>query len=180
MTDTTIVDRLYLEYQDIVDNLGTVELSLRNSAEETFRKSLLLAAASHFEREIQDHIMMVVRKYSSGDMIVEFVRNKAIKRQYHTYFTWNRRNANDFFGMFGEGYKSYMIDQVQADQTYERSIRAFLELGNERNRLVHQDFGNFPLEKTSEEIFDLYKRARLFVDSIGTSFDEYLQSFSKP
>ena len=177
--EETVVDRLYQEYQDIVDSLGPVELSLRNSAEETFRKALLLAAASYFEREIQDHIMMLVRKHSSGDEIVEFVRNKAVERQFHTYFQWDGRNANKFFAMFGEGYKSYMTGRARDSQSYGHSIQAFLELGSERNRLVHQDFGNFPLEKTSKEIFDLYREARVFVDSVGTSFDEYLESISE-
>ena len=174
----TVVDRLYREYESIVDFIGPVELSLRNSTEETFRKALLLAAASYFEREIQDHIMVLAGKHSSSKLIVEFVRNKAIKRQFHTYFQWDGRNANVFFSMFGEGYKSFMSGRARADHSYGESIRAFLELGNERNRLVHQDFGNFPLEKTSREIFELYKEARLFVDSVGASFDEYVQSIS--
>ncbi len=177
--EITVVDRLYQEYQDIVENLGLVEMSLRNSAEETFRKALLLAAASYFEREIQDHIMVLVERHSNSEMIVAFVRNKAVKRQFHTYFQWDRRNANQFFGMFGESYKSYMTGRAEADQAYGQSIRAFLELGDERNRLVHQDFGNFPLEKTSEEVFQLYREARVFVDSIGSSFEDYLESIAE-
>ncbi len=175
----TVVDRLYREFQDIIDSLGHIEISLRVSAEETFRKALLLAAASYFEREIQNHMMSMVRNHSDGDVVIEFVRNKAIKRQFHTYFQWDSRNANTFFGLFGESYKAYMIARVSADPAYAQAIRAFLDLGNARNTLVHQDFGAFTLEKTSEEIFYLYKEAYLFVSSIETSFDEYLQSSSE-
>lgn len=42
----------------------------------------------------------------------------------------------------------------------------FLELGGERNRLVHEDFGAFTLEKTTEEIHALYCRTLHFVEAI--------------
>ncbi len=118
--------------------------------------------------------MKLVRKHSNGEVVVEFVRNKAIERQFHSYFSWGARNANQFFRLFGEGYKSYMAQRVKADQSYDQAVRAFLEIGDARNRLVHQDFGNFTLEKTSEEIFALYEEASRFVRSIESSFDEYL------
>lgn len=179
MMGPTVVDRLYREFQDIVDSLEEMEVSLRVSAEETFRKALLLTAASYFERQVTGHIMRLVRQHSSEE-IVEFVRNKAVERQYHTYFQWDRHSANSFFGLFGEGYKSHMTGRVEADDAYRQAIRAFLELGNERNRLVHQDFGAFRLEKTSTEIFELYETARPFVDSLEASFDEYRKSTSPP
>ena len=173
----TVVDRLYHEFQDIVSSLDQTEVSLKVAAEEILQKSLLVAAASHFEQEVKKHIRTLVRKHGgANELIMEFVNNKAIERQFHTYFSWNSRNANSFFGLFGGGFRKHMSDRVNADQSYGEAIRAFLELERERNRLVHEDFGNFPLEKTSEEIFDLYKKASLFVNSIETSFDEYLQS----
>ena len=174
--EPTVVDRLYCDFQDIVDHLDQAEVSLQVTAQEAFRKYLLVTAASYFEREIKDQIIRIVEKSSSGDeTIVAFVRNKAIERQYHTYFQWERRNANSFFGLFGERFKSYMSNRVQADHAYEKAVQAFLELGRERDRLVHQDFGTFPLEKTSEEIFGLYREACLFVNSLETSFEECAQ-----
>ena len=176
-TGPTVVDRLYNEFQDIIANLDQAEVSLRVTAEEILQKSLLVAAASHFERDVKSHVMGLIEKYSdSNELILEFVRNKAIERQFHTFFQWDGRNANSFFGLFGEGFKSYMAGRVNADQSYDEGIKAFLELERERNRLVHQDFGNFSLEKTSEEIFALYQSACLFVNSLEASFDEYLRS----
>ena len=175
--ETTIVDHLYRDFKDIVANLGQAEVSLQVTAEEAFRKNLLVTAASYFEREIKSHLIREVEKSSSrNEAIVAFVRNRAIERQYHTYFQWDRRNANSFFGLFGERFKSYMSDRVHADHAYEKAVQAFLELGRERDRLVHQDFGTFPLEKTSEEIFGLYKQACPFVNSLERSFEEYAQS----
>ena len=120
--------------------------------------------------------MKLVEKYCGCEVVMEFVRNKAVERQFHTYFQWNERNTNSFFGLFGEGFKSYMIRRVKEDEDYEQAMRAFLELGNDRNRLIHQNFGTFTLEKTSEEIFAHYKKAYLFVNSLEPSFDDYLQS----
>jgi hypothetical protein len=48
-----------------------------------------------------------------------------------------------------------------------------MELGAERNRLVHTDFGSFSLEKTSEEIYDLYKKALKFVESFPTLLHDF-------
>ncbi len=176
----TVVDRLYSEFQDIMETISQAELSLKVTAEQILQKSLLVAAASHFESEVKRHLMSMVRNQSGGnELVLEFVRNKAVERQFHTYFDWKHgRNANQFFGLFGGGFRSYMIERVRADHEYNESIRAFLELEGERNRLVHEDFGNFTLEKTSAEIFDLYQKACLFVDSLQTSFNEYLHSNS--
>ena len=63
----------------------------------------------------------------------------------------------------------------------ERSIKAFMDLGQERNRLVHQDYGTFYMEKTSEEIFDMYREALKFVLSVKDFLDDFteLQNSSK-
>ena len=42
-----------------------------------------------------------------------------------------------------------MKARVKAEAQLDESIRAFLEIGRERNRLVHQNYGMFTLEKTA-------------------------------
>jgi len=105
-------------------------------------------------------------------LLREFVRNKAIARQYHTLFQWNAKNANSFFGLFGDDFKVRMKQRVAADTDLDEAIRAFLELGEQRNRLVHQDYATFSLEKTSEEIFELYRTASRFVEELPELFGE--------
>jgi len=39
-------------------------------------------------------------------------------------------------------------------------------LGSERNRLIHQDLGQYSLEMTTREIYQKYAEARLFVESL--------------
>ena len=50
-----------------------------------------------------------------------------------------------------------MKSMVSGDEKLDSSIKAFIELGRERNRLVHQNFGTYSIEKTSKEIYELYE-----------------------
>jgi aspartyl-tRNA synthetase len=168
IVEQTIVDQLYAEFQNLVSYLNEQsEISFRVLADANFRKALLLAAASYFERRVCDEILSFVKETSSNnEPVVELVKNKAISRQYHTFFNWESPNANTFFSMFGESFKTFMADEVKNNGNLAEAIRAFIEIGRERNRLVHQDFGTFSLEKTTEEIYQLYRTALPFVQSI--------------
>lgn len=162
----TVVDRLHAEFSDlltVLDRMG--EVSLRSVADDSFRKALLMAAASHFELRMKDIVLDFVSEVTSESHVLTWlVRNKAVSRQYHTWFNWESKNANSFFGLFGTNFQKCMKDMVGNDNDLESSIRAFMEVGRERNRLVHQDFGVFTLEKTSEEIYQLYAKAMKFIE----------------
>lgn len=166
----TIVDRLHSEFLALVALLQSAEPSLLNTAEDTFRKVLLLSAASLFERLVTDSIIEFVSEASAGNECVrEFVRRKGLARQYHTLFdweNWEKGNANKFFALFGESFKQTMVGRLKTDPELSDSIRTFLELGNDRNRLTHQDLGQFVLEKTTTEIFDKYQSAARFVEAL--------------
>jgi hypothetical protein len=56
--------------------------------------------------------------------------------------------------------------KTKASEELTESIKAFLELGNERNRMVHQDFASFPLDKTLDEIYHLYQKGLFFVENL--------------
>lgn len=163
--EQTAVDRLYQEASEIVQLFQrSGETSLQNSASDNLRKSLLLAAASHFEHRICTLVVDFVRERSSGSLLVEaFVRNKAISRQYHTMFDWEKKGANKFFGLFGNEFRTAMVEKMK-DEEFAESVKAFMEIGSERNRLVHLDYATFPLEKTLDEIFALYESALAFID----------------
>jgi hypothetical protein len=171
----TVVDRLHEDFAGLLAVLdGAGEVSLRTVADENFRKSLLLAAASYFERRMTESVLTFVEEATNRNgLIAALVRNKAVSRQYHTWFEWKGSNANSFFGLFGNGFRDFMKARIRRDGELNDSVRAFLELGRERNRLVHQDFGAVPLEKTTEEIHALYRRAMLFVETVPTALREF-------
>lgn len=173
--ENTVIDRLHTEFSELIQFLSDEnQITLQNLADEHLRKTLLLACASYFERCLTDSILEFTVEVTSEQHVIKWlVEGKTVRRQYHSWFNWDSRNANHFFAMFGSNFKAYMQAQVSDDRGLEESIRAFLEIGRERNRLVHNDFGNSPLEKTSREIYDLYRSAKLFVNSFPKFLKEY-------
>ena len=164
----TVVDKLYGEYQAMVQMMDRYNaISFRNTLNDNFRKTLLLCAASHFEFRVTSDVVLFCEEASNGNSLIpSLVRNKAVSRQYHTWFDWDARNANAFYKIFGEDFKSHMSALMDNDPNLARSVTDFLEIGRERNRLVHQDYGSFFLEKLAEEIFALYASALFFVEFI--------------
>lgn len=162
----TAIDRMYSEAKAVLDSLEKQsEWSLRNAAADHFRKSLLLAAASYFEDRLCDVVLRFVREKTNGSALVEnFVRNKAVSRQYHSWFDWETTNANKFFSLFGADFRAAMKLKLNGSPDIQAAIAAFMELGSERNNLAHQNYATFPMEKTIDEVFALYERAKPFID----------------
>ena len=173
----TIVDGLHTEFSAILAFLEEKnEVSWRSVVDNNFRKVVLMAAASHFEQSMTNAVLNFVKHVTAENHpLTWLVNNKAISRQYHTWFDWQASNANQFFGLFGDAFKKSMQEKIRNDDNLDSSIKAFIEIGRERNRLVHQDFGNFPLEKTYEEIYRLYSEATLFVEQ----FPDALRKFTE-
>lgn len=168
----TAIDRLYEESKDAMSVLeASNSVSARISAEDSFRKGLLLAAASYFEHETCRCVLSLVEDHSAtSPLVAEFVRNKAVARQYHSWFKWDAQNANQFFGLFGSDFGRLMKKRVAESPELERAIRAFLELGHERNKLVHNDFATFQFEKTLDEVYGLYREALEFFNALPSAF----------
>lgn len=167
--ETTIIDQQYENGSLLVEFLKEQhQLTFYTEAENNFRKTILLSAASFFEKEISDTIINFAKSHTNdNDLIVSFIKQKAVSRQYHTYFDWEKAtNANKFFGMFGEDFKSRMTQQVKEDGNLNDSIRSFLEIGQERNKMVHQNFAEIVIDKTADEIYKLYQSSLLFINTI--------------
>ena len=65
-----------------------------------------------------------------------------------------------------------MINKIKESDSLRSSVQAFLEVGNERNKLVHQDYATFHLEKTLDEIYHLYQDACRFVEYFPNALRE--------
>lgn len=164
----TIIDAIYKRNQEILGFLDSnKEITFRSDFGLQSTKNLVLSIASFFEALISELILRFAECASlRNEVLCSFVKRKAIVRQYHTFFAWDGNNANAFFSLFGEEFKKRCQGKVQRDSTLEESIKAFLELGNIRNELVHRNFAEYQLAKTSEEYYALYKKALLFIDFI--------------
>ena len=71
------------------------------------------------------------------------------------------------------GFKRRMRQLAKEDEQLAGGIEAFLTIGTERNRMVHTDFASYPLDKTADEVMDLYRRAVVFVEELPVLLQTY-------
>lgn len=159
------IDKLVDDYHDLIDFLlKNNQLSESVEIKDHYRKILLLSCASFYEMKITGILKTFVKKYSLDDKVCEFLSNKAINRQYHTFFDWKQtKNINQFLGLFGETFKNKIAQTIKDDEILSDNISAFLLIGSERNLIVHENFLEYRLEKTFEEIVGLHKKAINFI-----------------
>jgi len=163
----TIIDRTYEDTAALLSYLSERnEVSLLRTVDDTFRKTLVLSAASLFEQQISEAIQSYcARKSSSDACVIALIRNKAVKRQYATYFDWDNASAGPFFTLLGDDIGQNLKKESKIDPL-KSSLEAFLELGSMRNRLVHQNFAGYVFDSTNKEVYALYQRASVFVDKV--------------
>lgn len=167
------IEAFYERQRAIGDFLSAQkELSFAQDVEDASRKNLALAAASYFEQEITLLLCDFASRRSNGcPELVSFIQNKVLKRQFHSLFDWEKgKNANSFFSLFGEQFKSAAEAAVKEDPSLQESFRTFLELGYLRNRIVHQNYASFATDKTADEILQAYRNAKRFVDFLRERF----------
>lgn len=171
---STVIDSINREYKEIVNFLqDSKQPSLSSDVNKYFKKLLALSIGSYFEHEIQQILVdFVTQKTQSDIRVISFLKKKAISKQYHTYFSWGEqdnpdkpgKNANTFFSLFGDDFKREVETDLKMDISLDESVKAFIELGHLRNIIVHSNIAAYPFEnKTSEELYALYKKAAKFV-----------------
>ena len=98
------IEDMYLENKNLLEYLEiNGQVSFKSQTDNTFKKVLLLACASNLEYQVTEIITTFAKEASNNCEALLFVKNKAITRQYHTFFNWENNNANQFFGYFGPG-----------------------------------------------------------------------------
>ena len=166
-----IVDDFYSNYEELSAEIETKKASLRIWVNESYRRVLVLTIANHLETEVRALIQELIKKRSGSELVYSFL-SISMERQYHTYFDWEARNANKFFSLFGERFKNEAVKDVASDDKLEEGILAFLEIGNTRNILMHEnlhivDIGN----KTAKEFYESFKAATVFIDYLAKKFE---------
>ncbi len=169
----TPIQTLIKDYNDLhkflIDN-GQVSEAMMIA--EHYRKILLLSVASYYETKIIEIIKNFVSKNVVDEKIAFFVTKKAISRQYHTYFAWDENNVNKFLSMFGSDFKETIAKEIKDNKELDEAARAFLTIGNERNKMVHNNFLECKLDKTFDEIVALQQRADLFIAFLEEKFSK--------
>ena len=176
------IEELRNDHQDMVDYLqSNGQILLQSRAQDAFSKTLVVAAASYFEIQLTQIIVELYRESTAGvEALAQFVERKAIGRGFAQLFQWDRRNANYFYSFFGEEFASRMEQKVRDSDGLADSVRAFLEIGNLRNQMVHGDYADFQLGKTVDEVYDLYQKAAKFVDEFQMTIREFLYTGEVP
>ncbi len=66
--------------------------------------------------------------------------------------------------------KKTISEEIKSSDELSKQISSFLEIGAERNKMVHQNFLEYQLEKTFDEIVKLHKEALNFINYIKSKF----------
>jgi hypothetical protein len=140
--------------------------SLRQLYLDDPRSWLVLSAASLFEHRITEALLTYAERVSNSDgCVISLIRNKAMKRQFHTFFEWGKRKLGAFPTLLGEklGQK---LKKTCATSPGKKQMEAFLEIGELRNCLVHQNYAEFALDKSADDVRRLCEHADLFVEQV--------------
>lgn len=175
-----MVEALFTDSTRLLDLLVD-DLSLHSFANNQLRKALLLSAASQFEVRISRALERFADVHSQGhEALSAMIRQQVIARKFHTHFKWDSRTsgAGPFFGLFGERWRDYLKQKVSSSPTLKEGVESFIELGQLRNELVHQNFATYTFEKTVEDVHELYSKANTFVEFIETELAN--ESFGRP
>ncbi len=162
------IKSLYEEYGELIEFCRlNGQVSFEMYINDTYKKSLLLSAASYFETVIIKTIHdFTESKSRQNPALISFVDNKALKRQYHTFFNWDGNNANQFWGLFGDTFRQEAKKQIQ-EKGLADAEHAFMAIGRERNLLVHQNYIEATINDTFEEIYKKYEKACDFVELVS-------------
>lgn len=166
--DPSVVRALVADHEAIRTHLmDQGEVSFASTLELSVPKVALLSAASWIEDQVQRIVLDLFEEaMSDAPHRVSFVKSAGVDRRYHSWFDWERRNANKFFGMFGTDFKHYCTQQIKDRPDLAEAISAFMELGDLRNMLVHGNFASFSLGKSLSEVEVLFNKAVSFVEAL--------------
>lgn len=162
------IESQYKDAKDLYDYLmGKGEISFATYIDSVYKKVLVLSVASFFERFIGSCILDFTRVSSSKDYrVVKLVENKVIERQYHTLFDWKAKNTNTFWRLFGDDTKIKVRNKIKEDEVLQKAELDFIEIGELRNLLVHENFAEYDVNLTLEDIYSKYTSACFFVSQI--------------
>lgn len=140
------------------------EISLVVTAEDVWRKSVLIAAASHFEHELGRAIERSASRYNVPDSFRRLIEAKAISRQFYSYFDFSSSNTNRLFVSFGPGCKEKAEAHIRRSDRLREAQAAFLKICALRNQMVHSNYASFSIDLTTDEVYDLYEKGCSFIE----------------
>ncbi|KWT82468.1 HEPN domain-containing protein [Candidatus Magnetominusculus xianensis] len=162
---------------DVLSTLGALDehrvVLMKSDLDSNYKKALVLAAASYYEDLIMRIITDLVNKHTNNnDIVYSFIKNKAMARQYHTYFNWREKNTRQFIGLFGSNFSKEIRIIIDKRTELQEAENAFMDISSTRNVLIHGNYieNEAVKDKTVEEVYVLYKKGRAYVDFLRKIF----------
>lgn len=157
------------------------KVTLLTRAEDAFRKTLIIATASYFEKQLVDAIVAIYLERARGSTaLASFVREQAFGRRFSSLFVWGKNNANYFYKKFGSDFKDHMEKKVRCSEELSGAVKAFLQIGKLRNEMVHGNYADFQPNLTAGEVFQLYEHASKFVCQLPDAIREFIDMGEPP
>lgn len=156
------VESIFGDYQNLQEELASSPSGLA-AINRSYNKQLLIASASSLEDHVKQVVPEMFERLGNNRLRV-FVEKRVFARGYHTLFDWPSLSAKGFFSSFGENASKAFKSTIGSDADFKSYHDAFMELGNLRNELVHNDFASQVVPLTPLEIIEKYRLAVLFVD----------------
>ena len=158
------VEGLYNESKAAIDALVSAYLiSEAVSVAETARKSLAIAAASAFEKDVTELLLAFSDEVTfRNEYFKSLIYERILNRNYHALFPWKETSAATFFANFGVEARNFYNREVKKDALLSQAVRDFLDMGNTRNEIVHRDYITYPFDKTLDDVINQYRSARRF------------------
>lgn len=140
------------------------ELSSFLDVNQLLTKSFLLSCASFYEDELVKIVGGVVGSGDLVDSVSLWINSVAVNGQFYKWFNFrNTRNANPFFSMFGQDFKSKMRLLIDTRDWRIKAESDFIELCQKRNESVHRNYAAYSLDLTIDEIYEKHRSAMKFI-----------------
>ncbi len=161
------------DYKFIQDKVFPEEPSVAQHIQRHLKKMFVLSCASYYETQItlslKSYSQTHAKKYKSKPHGFGYLEMFSFFKM----FDFGRdklKEANAFLSplaYLGKEFKETLVHEISADETLERSMKAFQEMCSLRNSLAHNDLisMNDALEaKTFENVESLHTSAIIFVE----------------
>lgn len=158
---TLAVESLFEDYQGLVSDLSTQSPSGLAALNRSYHKVLLVAAASSLEDRVKLITESIFQRHGR-DELGHFVSSRVLVRGYHGLFDWKAEKAQPYFASFGDDCGKDFKATLQSDDNLRSEHDSFMKLGNLRNLVVHNDYANYSINITPDEVMTSYRKAILF------------------
>ncbi|MGD0885387.1 MAG: HEPN domain-containing protein [Thermodesulfovibrionales bacterium] len=170
------IERIYSEIisiKDVISRDGTPSDIVAYEA--IAAKSLILSTASYFEKVVRELLIKHAESIFNSTALISFLDKQALYRKYHTLFDWDRTNINKFIRLFGNEFYDFMEPRL-TDEKMINAIKEFMFIGQIRNELVHNNFSEYSIEITSEDIKRKFDMALPLMPFLVRSLVEFEQA----